>query len=207
MAGVCGKGHNLEEHGRVTKHGYIDCQACNTLRAQRRRGSLTGHERRLQKLLLEITLEDNGCWSHALKPGPQGYRQVKVKCQPHPLHRFIYEHLRGPVEKSLDLDHLCRNRGCCNPDHLEAVSRSENCKRGLTGHNKKQEAAQRTHCSKGHPYTEENTIRSPTTRGRICKTCRDERNKAHRENAMNMARTLQGICSGDALERAHEGGD
>lgn len=44
-------------------------------------------------------------------------------------HRVIYEFLVGPVPKELDLDHLCRNKPCCNPAHLEPVTRGENNRR------------------------------------------------------------------------------
>lgn len=47
-------------------------------------------------------------------------------------HRVLYEMLVGPVPEGLDLDHLCRNRACCNPDHLEPVTRQENLLRGDT---------------------------------------------------------------------------
>ena len=46
-------------------------------------------------------------------------------------HRFAYEELVGPIPDGLDLDHLCRNVGCCNPAHLEPVSRSVNLLRGV----------------------------------------------------------------------------
>ena len=48
-------------------------------------------------------------------------------------HRVMYEQMRGPVPDDRDLDHLCRNRACGNPDHLEPVSRSENLRRGERG--------------------------------------------------------------------------
>jgi len=46
------------------------------------------------------------------------------------VHRVVYQMLVGPVPEGMDLDHLCRNRACCNPDHLEPVTRSENNRRG-----------------------------------------------------------------------------
>jgi hypothetical protein len=48
-------------------------------------------------------------------------------------HRFVYQLKHGPIDPSKDIDHLCRNRMCCNPDHLEPVSRSENLRRGSQG--------------------------------------------------------------------------
>ncbi len=82
-------------------------------------------------------------------------------------HRFAYSMLRGPIPNGLVLDHLCRNRACVNPDHLEPVSLKTNILRGtgLAAIN-----AKKTHCVRGHEFTPENTYRSSS--GRDCRTCR-----------------------------------
>ena len=86
-------------------------------------------------------------------------------------HRVAYELMVGPIPEGLDLDHLCRNRGCVRPSHLEPVTRRENLSRGLGG-------ALKTHCAQGHEYTEENTYRRPGGT-RDCRTCRYESTTAH----------------------------
>jgi hypothetical protein len=91
-----------------------------------------------------------GCWGHRLKRGQWGYRQAKVGRKHNKLHRLIYEHLRGPIPEGLVLDHLCRNTGCCNPDHLEPVTNSENASRGGRPRPKP------THCPRGHAYLPDN---------------------------------------------------
>lgn len=84
-------------------------------------------------------------------------------------HRYEYELLVGPVDRSLDLDHLCRNRKCVNPDHLDPATRKENLRRGVG-------TAGRTHCPMGHEYTAENTY-NLASGYRKCKTCGRERDR------------------------------
>jgi len=69
-------------------------------------------------------------------------------------HRFSYITLVGPIPESLELDHLCRNRLCVNPEHLEAVTTRVNLLRGNTicAFN-----AAKTHCQYGHKLNTENT--------------------------------------------------
>ncbi len=84
------------------------------------------------------------------------------------VHRAAYELAKGPIPPGLQIDHLCRNRRCCNPDHLEAVTPRENVLRG-EGHGAVN--AQRTHCANGHPY--EAADRGNGSR-RFCRICRRE---------------------------------
>lgn len=72
------------------------------------------------------------------------------------------------------MDHLCRNRACCNPHHLEPVDNRTNLMRGDThaAHN-----AAKTHCVRGHEFTEANTYVVPRG-GRACRKCRQILKKA-----------------------------
>ena len=93
-------------------------------------------------------------------------------------HRFSYEQVYGMIPKGLQIDHLCRQRACVNPLHLEAVTCRENLLRGNTI-----TASQvlRTHCPKNHEYTEANTY-VQIGNGRSCKICRLEATRRWRRS-------------------------
>ncbi len=86
-------------------------------------------------------------------------------------HRALYEKLYGEVPKTLDLDHLCRNRGCLNPEHLEPVSRSENIRRGAGPDIIRARQGAKTHCKRGHAYSGDNLYVNPRGQ-RECRECR-----------------------------------
>lgn len=92
-------------------------------------------------------------------------------------HRFAYEFVKGNIPKDMSLDHLCRNRGCVNPEHLEAVSLRENI---LRGDGVAAIHARATHCPQGHPYDSDNTYVTPKGH-RDCRACHRDASKRWRE--------------------------
>ncbi len=89
-------------------------------------------------------------------------------------HRLIYVLTRGAVDPDLHIDHLCHNRACVNPAHMEPVTVSENCYR-------RRPKAPRSHCLRGHELTDDNLIPSNLRSGkRSCLTCHRDRSAARR---------------------------
>ncbi|MGH7723418.1 MAG: HNH endonuclease signature motif containing protein [Candidatus Dormibacteria bacterium] len=114
-------------------------------------------------------LVGDGCWEW-IGGKEHGYGSFRVRTGERmtQAHRWAYELLIGPIPEGLEPDHLCRNRSCVRPDHLEAVTPKINVLRGVSP---SAIAAAATHCPRGHPYDEANTYH---WRGaRHCRTCRD----------------------------------
>lgn len=111
-------------------------------------------------------------WSHSTS-GKSGYGKFFKDGKMKYAHRVAYELIKGLIPHNLFLDHLCRNRLCVNPNHLEIVTNQENCKRGLTGLLNNYNS-RKTHCSQGHEFSIENTsfAKYGEKIHRRCKTCK-----------------------------------
>jgi len=117
-----------------------------------------------------------GCWELGLRPGDKGYTQVALRFgakHKETLHGHrVFWLLHGnEVDPELVMDHKCRNRICVNPAHLRQVTNVENvmCGKGISVVNKN-----KTHCKRGHEFTQENTYEFSGKGGRGCRQCRRE---------------------------------
>lgn len=127
-------------------------------------------ESRLQARIMKTYL----CW-YWTGTLSDGYGRIVRKGKYLRVHRIMYEKYKGKIPKGKVLDHKCRNRACCNPDHLEIVTSKDNILRGVGAFALN---SKKTHCVNGHEFDGNNTGRDH--RGnRFCKTCQ---RKYWREN-------------------------
>lgn len=128
-------------------------------------GSDEARARRTEAYFWAHVRRSDGCWTWGASHNSVGYGQMRdhVARQAITTHRYAYRLLVGPIPEGLYIDHLCRNRGCCNPAHLEPVTQKENVRRSPI------HAASRTHCPRGHEYAGDN-LRVERA-GRVCREC------------------------------------
>lgn len=174
-------------------HGYGFCwcgcgQKTNLVKADNKgRGLVKGapfrfvlnHHRR--KLTPQYIVDPaTECWNWQWTKS-DGYGMVWTPNGMRRAHRVYYERARGLIPEGYDIDHLCRNKACVNPDHLEAVPHRENVRRGMA---QWAENARTQTCKHGHPMTPENTYNNPSRKGfKVCRTCfrqHDERRRQKR---------------------------
>jgi hypothetical protein len=121
----------------------------------------------------------DGCWIWTSKLDRTGYGLIEFRIPGQGrasrhwrvAHVVSYEAFLGPVAAGRQLDHLCRNRACVNPQHLEPVTASVNVQRAVP-------FARKTTCSRDHPFTEANTRMRGSRR--VCRECDRIRAAAYR---------------------------
>ena len=110
--------------------------------------------------------KDTSCWLWTAGKNGVGYGSYAAQGQDWGAHRLAYEDAKGPIPEGFEIDHLCRVRNCVNPEHLEAVTKLENMRRGRFFNHKREI----THCPQGHPYDLINTYWRKSG-GRGCRAC------------------------------------
>ena len=119
----------------------------------------------------KVHAREDGCWEWTASRNRAGlgYGQFWWGKRLVVAHRLAYEALVQPIPGGLESDHLCRNRACINPLHIEPVTRSINVLRGNAPAILRARHARVTHCPQGHPYDGSNLRWS---RGkRYCNSC------------------------------------
>lgn len=144
---------------------------------------------------LAAKLDKSGdCWLWQGAKTTAGYGAIHSRVHGfYSTHRLAYELVHGPVPEGKHVDHTCHNhddactggrcahRACCNPDHLEAVAKKTNDRRGKSvfGMNYR-----KTHCLHGHPFDAANTYLVKGGKGRACRRCHADRENARRKHAV-----------------------
>jgi len=170
-----------------------------------------------ERFISRISVAVSGCWEMNTFHDRDGYAQFHRYKKTSKAHRISYEWHKGKIPAGLTIDHLCENKGCVNPEHLEAVTREENNRRhnakgykkwwsALSDENKaafvenvskkaSQIAASKklaaTHCRRGHEWKPATTYITPGSGHRRCEVCFAEVQK--QANAKRIAKKNNNI--------------
>lgn len=128
----------------------------------------------IEQRFLNKVHKTTSCWFWIGSTNGVGYGEIRISNKKYYAHRWSYEFYRNvTIPAGMQIDHLCRNRSCVNPDHLEIVTCRENVLRGLAAGPHPERM--KTHCNRGHLYDAENSYDRPDGKGRNCKQCVRER--------------------------------
>jgi hypothetical protein len=142
----------------------------------------------IDRFLLRVEKTDK-CWDWAKYLNRDGYgvfclaKAVNITA-----HRFSYQYYKGVIPEGMEIDHICSNRKCVNPDHLELATHLENVRRGVARGGYKNNGKHlinyqkdKTHCLHGHEYRGDNLIVDKWSGGRRCKICEKAKFKRYQD--------------------------
>ena len=183
----CKNGHELipENCKKLTKPGARVCLICHRARNVKYRALIPKkHKTTSENRFWKYVEKTDSCWiwNGCLSGGntsvhPEAkYGVFGVNWKQVYAHRFSYELHRGEIKEGMQIDHLCKNPRCVNPDHLEAVTSKENTLRSSA---RSAINAKKNHCIRGHSFTPENTYIQDLGHRikRACVQCRSMHNE------------------------------
>ena len=115
----------------------------------------------------QIKVSPSGCWEWTGYRDKDGYGRARYAGKPWQAHRALFTLVVGPIQEGMFLHHLCLNKSCANPLHLEVVTPQENTRRNLSPHSCN---ARKSRCDHGHLFDYANTYRQGGKR-RQCRKC------------------------------------
>ena len=140
----------------------------------------------LEERFWEKVLKTETCWlwTSANIGGKYKYGHFTVNYKQVYAHRLSYELLVGQIPPNMTIDHLCNNKLCVNPEHMEVVTLQENIRRRDPFNRK---YTKKTHCKRGHEFNEENTYYYKNSRN--CRKCLNIATKKYRKNITSQVKT------------------
>lgn len=152
-----------------------------------------GDTRLPERFWSSCVIETGGCWRWTGPLNHEGYGRFSC-AGAGSAHRAAFSRLTAPIPPGLVIDHLCRNRACVNPAHMEPVTNRENTRRGLV-------ARARSECPQGHFFTDANTYRWGTERQ--CRACRRAAHRRQEEDRKAAVAQKRAAREQDQLARLH----
>lgn len=132
-------------------------------------------------------MDANGCWPWVGSVNNGGYGQFQFNGKYGMAHKYSYLLYKGDIVAPLTVDHLCRNRRCVNPSHMEIVTNKENILRGFSPSALN---SRKTQCLRGHKYSSANTYLDKLGH-RFCRKCKRERDKTYYYSELGSQRNIR----------------